>query len=951
MLVPLFYDKYAGTHQYNNQITKGMDVETLEDSDAYYKLYGNDAIDAFNNTFIDFPMIKIPPIDMNIYGIEFYQKHIGDTLSESYLIVRIDTKKIENILNNKSDTKTGNSKVPNQDFLINCCRSHHRYEKGTQEKNLSMTRDQFNETRIEKVIDRVMKAVEYEDEEPIDDPEEISKDLFVYQKCSIKWMINKELHPFQLQYNISEEVVLNNVCVDIKSQCIDLTNNRPSITLKGGAIIDEVGLGKTLQITTLSVINPPDQFNLVQDNWFRSRATLVICPSHLCGQWKQELLDTISKKFNPDIITILNKTQFNTIRYQELLNADFVIISFNFLDNSSFSKEWAPIANYQRSPSFHNNVAQEEFDKKRQNLMKDSIASLLSTKPILPVIHWHRLVVDEFHEVYTNKKYLYVRNILPHFYSTYRWCMTATPFCNKDNLYHIVAFLSGYQCISKYIFESDVVVNYLAEHVFRRNTKKSIENEHTLPPINEKVLWLKFSPTERIMYNAYLADPNNDKFSVYLRQLCCHPKLADETKMILSNCKTLEDIEQVMVSHYEKQISIEEEKVNHLNNRIVQIDTKIRRINRRQKRNHLKRLGKLPDPLPEELMDTENELETDLKSDFELDDINVIRLMDLLKADNDNNYDNDDDVEIDKLKKLSIVKNLEDAKMNINSKLIDAKKILKGKESTCNFYKNVVAKIRKTAKVINKDDEFNPLSYYSKQSQNDDDEECIICMGEIPEDDVGVTSCGHIFCYQCIKIMTNKSKKCPICSRFLGSKDVWMLNYQKPIKEEKKEEKDIIKEELINNVGTKLANLILYIKENDKHTIIFSQWDDLLRKVGHILKEYGIKIAFCRGNVFQRDKAIREFNEDDGIKIIMLSSDKAASGSNLTKAQQIILLDPVYGSYKFRKDIETQAIGLSHRLGQKNQITVIRFIIQDSVESEIYNANVEEDATVGNDNK
>ena len=150
-------------------------------------------------------------------------------------------------------------------------------------------------------------------------------------------------------------------------------------------------------------------------------------------------------------------------------------------------------------------------------------------------------------------------------------------------------------------------------------------------------------------------------------------------------------------------------------------------------------------------------------------------------------------------------------------------------------------------------------------------------------------------------------------------------------------------EELINEVGTKLANLIEYLKEHDKHSIIFSQWDDLLRKVGKILAQNGVKNVFCRGNVFQRDKAVREFNTDDKIKVIMLSSESAASGTNLTKATQIILLDPVYGDYKYRKDTENQAIGRAHRLGQKEQLEVVRFVVKETVEEEIYKMNLEED--------
>lgn len=100
----------------------------------------------------------------------------------------------------------------------------------------------------------------------------------------------------------------------------------------------------------------------------------------------------------------------------------------------------------------------------------------------------------------------------------------------------------------------------------------------------------------------------------------------------------------------------------------------------------------------------------------------------------------------------------------------------------------------------------------------------------------------------------------------------------------------------------------------------------------------------CKGNVYQRDKAIRDFNEDDKVKVIMLSSEKTASGTNLTKASQVIIIEPIYGTYKFRKDQERQAVGRAHRLGQTKPIKLVRFLIKSSVEDDIHKMNVAEDA-------
>ena len=100
------------------------------------------------------------------------------------------------------------------------------------------------------------------------------------------------------------------------------------------------------------------------------------------------------------------------------------------------------------------------------------------------------------------------------------------------------------------------------------------------------------------------------------------------------------------------------------------------------------------------------------------------------------------------------------------------------------------------------------------------------------------------------------------------------------------------------------------------------------------MKDNGIDNVFCSGNVYQRDKIIRQFDNID-IKVIMLSSENAASGTNLTKASEIILLDQYMEQKETRINIENQAIGRIHRIGQTNNIKVTRFIIKDSIENDI----------------
>jgi len=151
---------------------------------------------------------------------------------------------------------------------------------------------------------------------------------------------------------------------------------------------------------------------------------------------------------------------------------------------------------------------------------------------------------------------------------------------------------------------------------------------------------------------------------------------------------------------------------------------------------------------------------------------------------------------------------------------------------------------------------------------------------------------------------------------------------------------------LISQYGTKPSALIEYIncslrEDPDSHFIVFSQWDDLLHMIGNILTDNFIPNIFCEGNAYRKQSALNEFNRENGdIKVIMLSLLNTASGTNLQRANHVILLDVIAGSKAEVKTIETQAIGRCHRQGQEKSVKVVRFIMEDTIEEMIHNINI-----------
>ena len=262
----------------------------------------------------------------------------------------------------------------------------------------------------------------------------------------------------------------------------------------------------------------------------------------------------------------------------------------------------------------------------------------------------------------------------------------------------------------------------------------------------------------------------------------------------------------------------------------------------------------------------------------------------------------------------------------INDKVI----CLKNLKRTLTLFKNKSENLERTCTYLK----------YTFDNLKNSHEPCPICLDNIEEDNIGLTSCGHKFCWDCLsqlyKSKNTDTVKCPKCNIYI--KNCFLLKESENIEENELSS-------IVNSIkSSKIGNVIYFLKNISKNEkiIIFSQWDELLHLVGEKLEKYNLNIVYCNGSVFKRKKTIESFRKNPDINIIMLSSTNAASGINLTEANTIILLEPIYGSKEYRKSIENQAIGRSDRIGQNNPIKVYRFIVKDTIEEDILNDNIDD---------
>jgi len=951
------YEKYANNSSYNNTFTENINVEWLFSSQYNY-IEGIEAINQ-HNSFCNTKKMTANIIPEKIYknNIDLYYPYYFNYISEEGLNFRVLLFKIDFEILKKKVKKYG--KIPDGDFFANIC----KYDKLYKSKGHQYVQESELKKREEENIKKIITKCSEPNADPTDpiyeQPIYAKLPLYEYQKKSIKWMIDKELETTQISLE-QNEIVLGDYIFDISKKEIVCNNSRDIINISGGALIDEVGLGKTYQTIIMSLCNKSLNKNFIWDgdSSIHGNATLIICPNQLSAQWIKEMELVLDKNYGFKIIPFFTKTHMNKYTYRDILDADFVVTSFPFLGSECFLKTMIEKIGTKKSFFGSKNYSEvaviKSLDELKKNLFDNLNEKLDCKDPDLLLINWHRIIIDEFHEIHSIEKYSYLRNIIKLFNGKYKWCLTGTPFDKTEtSLTEMINFVSNYKCqYVRKMWLNEKLLNYTEKSFFRRNTKKSVEDENKLLPLKETVVWLDFSKTEWMMYNAYKANGMLQEYDVTLRQLCCHPHIVEELKTIISTCSTLEEIEKIMTEHYkkamisaEKKYQISDLRMKHLENLFTYKKIKCYATILRKK--DVKIIFEL------------NSLMNEFKSNFEqyqkLKKTNIEN--ENIEDDNENgNFELKNDIETIKNKTFPINKitindietiinydyktesnHLETAENIVNDykkKYSEIKKIYEGKKASFDYYNNVVKRLKTTSNIIK-----NEGTSSDSDSDDDNKEVCCICFGNITGTDLGVTKCGHIYCFNCIKYHVEKKRDCPVCKRHVGKDEIYMVKKEEE-KEEKIEVKDFKdKKTLINLIGTKLANLVFYLRNTKKHAIIFSQWDDLLKKVGETLNEYGIKNVFCKGNVWQRSKTIRQFNTNDDVKVIMLSSESAASGTNLTKAEIVIMLDPVYGSYEYRRNMEWQSIGRAYRTGQKNQVEVVRFIIKNTVEEKIYNEN------------
>ncbi|MFN4245423.1 MAG: DEAD/DEAH box helicase, partial [Brevinematia bacterium] len=118
--------------------------------------------------------------------------------------------------------------------------------------------------------------------------------------------------------------------------------------------------------------------------------------------------------------------------------------------------------------------------------------------------------------------------------------------------------------------------------------------------------------------------------------------------------------------------------------------------------------------------------------------------------------------------------------------------------------------------------------------------------------------------------------------------------------------------------------------EGGHKVLVFSQFVEMLKIIKEEFDRQGIKYSYLDGSTKNRQKVIDEFNENNDIKVFLISLKAGGFGINLTSADIVILYDPWWNPM-----VEKQAMDRVHRIGQVKTVNVYKLISENTIEEKI----------------
>ncbi|MGE7625413.1 SNF2 helicase associated domain-containing protein [Viridibacillus sp. NPDC096237] len=129
-----------------------------------------------------------------------------------------------------------------------------------------------------------------------------------------------------------------------------------------------------------------------------------------------------------------------------------------------------------------------------------------------------------------------------------------------------------------------------------------------------------------------------------------------------------------------------------------------------------------------------------------------------------------------------------------------------------------------------------------------------------------------------------------------------------------------------------LIGIIDECRHSDRRVLVFSQFTQMHSIIRRHLAYQGVPYFYLDGQTPPEDRVelCERFNKGEG-NVFLISLKAGGTGLNLTGADTVILYD-----LWWNPAVEQQAADRAHRMGQKNEVHVIRLVAKGTIEEKIY---------------
>ena len=127
-----------------------------------------------------------------------------------------------------------------------------------------------------------------------------------------------------------------------------------------------------------------------------------------------------------------------------------------------------------------------------------------------------------------------------------------------------------------------------------------------------------------------------------------------------------------------------------------------------------------------------------------------------------------------------------------------------------------------------------------------------------------------------------------------------------------------------------LQELISEGLESNRKIIVFCQFIEMLSIIRSWFESQDLPYLYLDGSTRNRQDVVDEFNQNEDVRLLLMSLKAGGTGLNLTAADTVIIYDPWWNPA-----VESQAIDRAHRIGQRKSVNVYRLVTENSIEEKI----------------